>query len=93
MAKYSAAFKESFGTAASEWLKEDGAGLAAGLAGWVDANPELIVTAALLAAAGAIIANASLPELSASLGIGNDLRLKLGAKLGAIRDVLCRSVG
>ena len=92
VAKYSAAFKESFGTAASEWLKEDGAGLAAGLAGWVDANPELIVTAALLAAAGAIMANASLPELSASMGIGNDLRLKLGAKLGTIRDISLQQV-
>ena len=92
MAKFSAAFKEAFGTSAGEWLKEDGAGLASGLAGWVDANPELIVTTALLAAAGAIIANASIPELSASLGLGEDLKLKLGANIGKLRDISLQQV-
>jgi len=92
LAKFSAAFKEAFGTAAGEWLKTDGSGLASGLAGWVDANPELIATAALLAAAGAIIANASIPELSTSLGLGEDLKLKLGANIGTLRNISLRQV-
>jgi len=90
--KLSKAFKEAFGTAAGDWLKDDGAGLASSLAGWVDAHPRLIVTAALLAAAGAYMANATIPELSTSFGLSEDLKLKLGAKLGSLRDISLRQV-
>lgn len=85
--KFSAAFKKEFGTAAGGWVKENGAGLTGSLAAWVDANPELIATAALLAAAGAYLADAKIPELSTSLGLTEDLKLKLGAKLGSLRDI------
>jgi hypothetical protein len=90
--KFSAAFKREFGGAAGDWLKEDGADMAAGIAGWVDANPELIATAALLAAAGAYLADASLPELTTTMGLGEDLKLKLGAKIGSLQNIALEQI-
>jgi hypothetical protein len=90
--KFSAAFKKEFGTAAGDWLKEDGADLAGGLADWVDANPELLVTAALLAAAGAYLADASIPELTSVFGIGEDLSVKLGVELGTFQNIALEEI-
>jgi hypothetical protein len=90
--KFSAAFKREFGGAAGDWIKEDGADMVAGVAGWVDANPELIATAALLAAAGAYLADASLPELTTTMGLGEDLKLKLGAKIGSLQNIALEQI-
>ena|GEM_PF-1602520 len=92
LAKFEAALKKEFGKTAGEWVKENGGGLVNGLGEWVDANPELIVMTALLAAAGAYLANASIPELSTTLGIGDDLKVKLGAKLGTLQNIAIEQV-
>ena len=92
LAKFEAALKKEFGTAAGEWVKANGDGLVGSLGEWVDANPHLIVVAALLAAAGAYLANASIPELSTTMGIGEDLKLKLGAKLGTLQNIAIQQV-
>lgn len=92
LAKFEAALKKEFGKTAGEWVKANGDGLVGSLGEWVDANPELIVVAALLAAAGAYLANASIPELSTTLGIGEDLKVKLGAKLGTLQNVAIQQV-
>ncbi len=89
--KFSAAMKAEFGNAAGEWLKQNGAGFSADLADWVDAHPRMIVTAALLAAAGAYLANAKLPELSHAFKLG-DFKAEIGAKIGRIRDISLEQV-
>ena len=89
--QFSAALQKEFGTVAGDWLQENGAGLSADLADWVDANPKLIVTAALLAAAGAYLSNASIPELSHAFKLG-EFKAELGAKLGKLRDISLQQV-
>jgi hypothetical protein len=89
--KFSAAFKSEFGTVAGEWLAENGSGFSASLADWVDANPELIVAAALLAAAGAYLANADAPELSHAFKLGG-YTAELGAKIGKLRELSLEQV-
>lgn len=91
LTKFSAAFKAEFGTVAGEWLEKNGSGFSASLADWVDANPELIVAAALLAAAGAYLANADAPELSHAFKLG-DYTAELGAKIGKLRDLSLEQV-
>ena len=83
--------QDEFGTAAGDWLEQNGAGFCADLADWVDANPILIVTAAMLAAAGAYLANASIPELSQAFNMG-EFKAELGAKLGRLRDISLEQV-
>ena len=90
--KLSATLKKEYGSIAGEWIKENGAGLNARLGEWVDANPIWVVTAALLAAAGAIIANAPIPELQKKFKLGNNLSGSLGAKLGRLRDISLKSI-
>jgi len=90
--KLSAALKEQYGTIAGDWLKENGSGLVKRLGDWVDANPILVVTAALLAAAGAIIANTPLPELKTKFKLGDNFSGSLAANLGKIRDISLKSI-
>jgi len=92
LAKFEAALKKEFGKTAGEWVQANGQGLVGSLGEWVDANPELIVAAALLAAAGAYLANASIPELSTTLGLSDDMKLKLGAKLGSLQNIAIQQV-
>jgi len=92
MEQLSAALKQDFGTVAGEWIKENGAGLTERLGDWVDANPVLVVTAALLAAAGAIVANTPLPELKKKFKLGDNLSGSLAADLGKIRDISLKSI-
>ncbi len=92
LAKFEAALKKEFGKTAGEWVQANGEGLVGSLGEWVDANPELIVAAALLAAAGAYLANASIPELSTTIGLSEDMRLKLGAKLGSLKNIAIQQV-
>ena len=88
---FKTALEQEFGTVAADWVKENGAGFCADLADWVDANPELIVTAALLAAAGAYLANAPIPELSHAFKMG-EYKAELAAKLGTLRDISLEQV-
>jgi hypothetical protein len=84
--------ESEFGQAAGDWLQGDGKDFASSLSDWVGANPYLIVTAALLAAAGAFMANASIPELSKKFKMGDNLTAELGAKLGKLRDVSLQEI-
>ena len=92
IAAFEAALKKEFGAVAGDWVKANGAGLVGSLGEWVDANPELIVVAALLAAAGAYLANATIPELSTTIGLSKDMELKLGAKLGTLQNIAIKQV-
>jgi hypothetical protein len=58
----------------------------------VDAHPKTIVGIGLLAAAGAVLANVSLPELKTKMNLSEGLSLKLGAKLGKVRDIALEKV-
>ena len=92
IAKLSESLKKEYGTIAGDWLKENGAGLTKRLGDWVDANPLWIVTSALLAAAGAIIANASIPELKKKFKLGDNISGSVGANLGKLRDISLKSI-
>ena len=90
--KLSETLKSEYGTIAGDWLKENGAGLTKRLGDWVDANPLWIVTSALLAAAAAIIANATIPELKKKFKLGDNVSGSLSAKLGKLRDISLQSI-
>lgn len=68
-------------------LEKYGPELTGKLAKWAGAHPRTILTIALLAAAGAVLANVPIPELKQSLKLGKVGKLDLEAKLGKIRDV------
>ena len=82
-----AALKGALGKEAKGFVKAHGAGLTSALKGFADANPELIVLIALLAAAGAVAANMKIPELKTKLGITDGLDLELSAKLGKFQNL------
>lgn len=69
------------------FLEGDGKALHAKLAGWVGANPHAVATAALLAAAGAVLANVDLPTLKRSFKLGEGLDADVEARLGKIRAI------
>ena len=92
IAKLSESLKKEYGTIAGDWLNENGAGLTKRLGDWVDANPLWIVTSALLAAAGAIIANASIPELKKKFKLGDNISGSVGANIGKLRDISLKSI-
>ena len=92
IAKLSESLKKEYGTIAGEWIQENGAGLTKRLGDWVDANPVWIVTSALLAAAGAIIANASIPELKKKFKLGDSISGSVGVDLGKLRDVSLKRI-
>lgn len=81
-----------FGKVAGTWVKANGQGLTSALQGWADANPELIVTLALLAAAGAVAANMQIPELAANIGLGSGFDAGVAVKLGRLRDIALEKV-
>lgn len=90
--KFAEALAARYDDLASDWMKENGSGLQGALAGWVDAHPKTIVGVGLLAAAGAVLANVSLPELKTKMNLSEGLSLKLGAKLGKVRDIALEKV-
>jgi hypothetical protein len=86
------AMKAALGKAAAGYVKANGKGLQKALQGFVDANPELIVLIALLAAAGAVAANMKIPDLKKTLGITDELDLTLTARLGKIRNIALEQI-
>jgi len=87
-----AALLAQFGKEAGKFVQSEGAGLQGALAGWVDANPELIVTLALLAAAGAVAANMEIPELSQKIGLADGLDARVSVRLGKLRDITLEKI-
>lgn len=75
------------GARVEAWLAGEGAELVARLKGWAGANPQTVATVAILAAAGAALANAPLPELKRKLKVGEGGELELEARLGRIRSI------
>ncbi|MSP54116.1 MAG: hypothetical protein EXR69_00680 [Myxococcales bacterium] len=84
--------KDSLDPLVDEWLKKHGPGLAENLTEWVGAHPRTIVLTALLAAAGAIIANVGIPTLKQKFALGKGLSAEVEAKLGKLRDISLQRV-
>jgi|GEM_PF-3536113 len=85
----------------SKWAEEEadgylasdsGKGLAEKISQWTDSHPKTVVAIALLAAAGAIAANAKIPELKYKKDFGNGLSVDAGAKIGKLREIAVESV-
>jgi hypothetical protein len=75
-----------------KWLAEDGKELQEKLAKWAGAHPRTVATVALLAAAGAVIANIDLPTLKQKFSIGKDTKGEIEAELGKIRSLALEKV-
>lgn len=74
------------------FLEGDGKALHGKLTGWVGANPEAVAGAALLAAAGAVIANVDLPTLKKSFKLREGLDADVEAQLGKIRAISLQKI-
>lgn len=76
-----------------KWLaSEDGRALVAKLQNWAGANPKTVVAVALLAAAGAVLANVDIPALKSSFKIGDKVTAELEAELGKVREIALQKV-
>ncbi len=84
---------ETLGDQAKAWLKTDkGKALASKVSQYVGEHPYQVVLAAMLAAAGAVLANVKIPTLKKKFGLGKGFEAGLEAKLGKIRDIALESV-
>ena len=81
-----------YGPLAGKWLEANGQGVTNAVAGWIDANPRLIVLIGLLAAGGAIAANLELPELKTKIGITDGLTAEIAAKVGRLRELALHEI-
>ncbi len=68
-------------------LEKHGKELQGKLANWVGAHPRTVLSVALLAAAGAVVANMPIPELAKTFKLGKGLSASVTANLGKLRDV------
>ncbi len=84
--------KDKLDPLVDEWLAKNGPGLSASLTNWVGAHPRTIVLTALLAAAGAVLANVAVPTLKRKFALGKGLSADVEAKLGKIRALSLQSV-
>ncbi len=84
--------KDKLDPLVDEWMAKNGAGLSASLTQWVGAHPRTIVLTALLAAAGAVLANVAIPTLKQKFSLGKGLSAEVEAKLGKIRAMSLQSV-
>lgn len=89
---FAKALADKYDHLAADWVSKHGGGLQQALAGWVDANPYAIAGVGLLAAAGAVLANASIPELSQKFGLTEGLTASVSAKLGSLRAVALEKI-
>lgn len=68
-------------------LDKHGKALQGKLANWVGANPRTVLSVALLAAAGAVVANMPIPELAKTFKLGKGLSASVTANLGKLRQL------
>jgi hypothetical protein len=68
-------------------LEKYGPALTGKLANWTGAHPRTVLTVALLAAAGAVIANAPIPALAKQFKLGKHVTVEVEAKLGRLRQL------
>lgn len=77
---------------AQAWLQsDDGRAFAARINQRFEGSPAAVVVLALLAAAGAVAANASIPELKQKFQLGAHTALNAGVDLNTLRDIAVRS--
>ncbi|MBM4397258.1 MAG: hypothetical protein FJ087_16430 [Deltaproteobacteria bacterium] len=78
---------------ATAWLAtDDGKNLAQKISGYVGAHPWQVVSAILLAAASAVAANVSLPQIKQKFKIADGLDAEVKAKLGKVRDISLEAI-
>lgn len=68
-------------------LEKYGPALTGKLASWTGAHPRTVIAVALLAAAGAVLANAPIPELAKQFKLGKRVTVDVEAKLGRLRQI------
>lgn len=84
--------KDKLDPVVDKWMEKNGKGLSSALTGWVGAHPRTIVLTALLAAAGAVLANLTIPKIKQKFKLGKGLSAEIEAKLGRIRELSLQSV-
>ena len=80
------------GPMAQQWVEANGGDVQRRLQGFVDANPMAIASLALLAAAGAIAADMSIPELQIAFNMTDELTVATSAKLGSLRNIAVEEI-
>lgn len=83
---------QGVGPAVSAWMAQNGPGLSAALSGWAGANPEAVAGLALMAAAGAVMANVELPTLAKKLNLREGLDAELEVTLGRVRSIALQRI-
>ena len=91
--KFGKALSAQYGDLAGKWVEGSGADFGNAIGDWVDAHPRVIVGVALLAAAGAILADADIPTLKQKFKIADGLTAKLEADLGSLRGIALEKIG
>ncbi len=71
---------------------EEGQDLAKKVSNYVAGHPGQVVAAILLAAAAAVAANVTLPEVAAKTSLARGLDAEVQAKLGKVRDIALESI-
>ncbi len=71
---------------------EEGQELAKKVSNYVAGHPGQVIAAILLAAAAAVAANVSLPEIAAKTSLARGVDAEVQAKLGRIRDIALESI-
>lgn len=84
--------KDKLDPVVDTWMEKHGKGLSAALTGWVGAHPRTIVLTALLAAAGAVLANLTIPRLKQKFKLGKGISAEVEAQLGRLRAISLQSV-
>jgi hypothetical protein len=88
LTKLSGALQASAMEEANKFLATDkGKDVLSEISQWVEENPGWIVTAAILAAAGAIAADMKIPELKQKFKITDGLTAEVAAQLGSLRNI------
>ncbi len=77
---------------ADGWLAgDDGKAFAVKVSQWFEGNPAAVVGLALLAAAGAVASNASIPELQQKFQLTDTTSVNAGLDLNKLRDIAVKS--
>lgn len=79
--------KELAAGSADQWLAGEGKTLQQALVGWTDASPRAIAAIAVLAAAGAVLANAEIPAIARKLNLADGLTGEVEVQLGRLQQI------
>ncbi len=83
------ALTAEFGDLGTQWVESTPSGqdFARGVQRWTDNHPAEVAGIVLLAAGAAVAADMKIPKLHTSLGITDQLRADVGARLGTFQDI------